>query len=112
MTGYVRDSNGRLRYRVRDINKHTKSYGAVGYLTTNVKYVQNAYYQSKYLRIKVINSKGLNEYRNKNLSGKVKHDKKGSTLRVKKLVGHNLSTRFVLQNGHFVSANKKLVVKE
>lgn len=112
VTGYVRDRNGYLRYKVRDINKHTKNYGKTGYLTTRVEFVQNAYYQTKPFKIRVFNSKGLNEYRNGNLSGKVKHDKKGTVLKVKKLAEHDLSTRFVLSNGHFVSANKRLVISK
>lgn len=112
VTGYTKDNNGKLRYKVRDINRHSKNYNKQGYLTTNDHFVQNSYYQSTPTRIKVINPKGINEYRTVSLSKKIKHAKKGTTLRVKKIITHNLTTRFLLQNGNVISANKKLVIAE
>ncbi|EHO45245.1 DUF5776 domain-containing protein [Lentilactobacillus kisonensis] len=41
----------------------------------------------------------------------VKSYKKGTHLSVKKLVKHNLTTRYQLSNGTYVTANKKLVIQ-
>lgn len=111
VTNYVRDHNGRLRYEVKDVNSGRKSYGKRGYLTASDHYVQPLYYQGGVSKVRVINRKGINEYRQIKLGGKVKHDKVGKILRVKKIVSYKLTTRFVLTNGHFVSANKRLVLK-
>ncbi|KAL3949606.1 DUF5776 domain-containing protein, partial [Lentilactobacillus hilgardii] len=61
-------------------------------------------------KITVIAKKGINTYKSANLTGKAKHYKKGVRLTVKKLVKHNLTTRYQLSNGHYVTANKKLII--
>jgi hypothetical protein len=58
----------------------------------------------------VINPRGVNAYRNKNLTKKVKNYKQGTVLKVRQLKKHNLTTRFVLSNGRHVTANRKLVI--
>lgn len=110
--GFARSNGNALRYKVRDVNHHTKTAGKVGYITANKKYVQNVYYKTmpKDKRIIVISKKGVKEYKNANLTRKVKSYKAGKQLRVKKLVKHNLTTRYQLSNGHYVTANKKLVI--
>ncbi|MDN6453083.1 MAG: DUF5776 domain-containing protein, partial [Lactiplantibacillus plantarum] len=35
----------------------------------------------------------------------------GTHLRVKKIVKHNLTTRYQLSNGYYITANKKLVTQ-
>ncbi|GHP13926.1 hypothetical protein YK48G_13510 [Lentilactobacillus fungorum] len=110
VTGYIRDHNGYLRYKVRDINEHTKNDGKQGYLTANDQFTRSAYYQIKPNWIKVINPKGLNEYMNVDLTRKTKHIQRGTVLKIKKIVTYHLTTRFVLQNGRIISANKKLVI--
>jgi len=57
----------------------------------------------------VINKAGVNAYSKKSLTGKRHHYRQGQVLKVKKIVTHNLTTRFVLTNGTYVTANKKLV---
>lgn len=109
VTGYARSSNGRLRYEVKDINKHTKNYGKRGYMTAEANFVKNAYYQSHHSKVKVINQKGVNEYRNSNLTKKLKHYEEGKKFIIKNIVKDGLTTRFVLGNGHFVTGNKKYV---
>ncbi len=113
VTGYARSNGGALRYKVRDINHHSKTYGKRGYITANRKYIVNAYYKStpKKKQITVINPKGVNAYKNKNLTKQVKHYKKGSHLRVKKLVKWNLTTRYQLTNGYYVTANKSFIIQ-
>jgi hypothetical protein len=59
----------------------------------------------------MINPKGVHVYKNQNLTKQAKTYKKGSHLRVKKLVKHNLTTRYQLTNGYYVTANKKLVIQ-
>ncbi|MFT8385706.1 MAG: amidase family protein [Lentilactobacillus hilgardii] len=110
VVNYVRDDSGRLRYEVMDINSQSKTFGQHGYLTANSKYVQPVYYQNKPAEVRVISKNGLNEYRRQNLSGKVKHDRRGTVLKIKGIKISHLTTRFILQNGHFISANKKIVI--
>ena len=62
-------------------------------------------------QVTVIAKKGVNAYQKANLTKKVKHYKTGTRLKVKKLVKHNLTTRYQLTNGNFVTANKKLVIQ-
>lgn len=52
----------------------------------------------------------INGYKTKNLTGKVAHYKQGQVLSVKQIVKHNLTTRFVLSNGQYITANKQLVI--
>lgn len=112
VTGYKRTSNGTLRYKVRDVNHGRKTAGKTGYITASRKYVVPVYYASvpKPKKITVIAKKGINTYKSANLTGKAKHYKKGVRLTVKKLVKHNLTTRYQLSDGHYVTANKKLIL--
>lgn len=48
----------------------------------------------------------INGYKTKNLTGKVAHYKQGQVLSVKQIVKHNLTTRFVLNNSQYITANK------
>ncbi|KRL16237.1 hypothetical protein FD12_GL000148 [Lentilactobacillus rapi DSM 19907 = JCM 15042] len=113
VTGYARSKGGALRYKVRDVNHHSKTDGKKGYITANRKYVVNVYYKTmpKHKRITVINPKGVYSYKTRSLIGQTKHFKKGTHLRVKKLVKHNLTTRYQLTNGKYVTANKKLIIQ-
>ncbi|MCT3396930.1 hypothetical protein EFP86_10675 [Lentilactobacillus hilgardii] len=112
VTGYKRTSNGTLRYKVRDVNHGRKTAGKKGYITASRKYVAPVYYASipKSKKITVIAKKGVNAYKSANLTGKAKHYKKGVRLTVKNLVKHNLTTRYQLSNGKYVTANKKLII--
>ncbi|MFT8401006.1 MAG: DUF5776 domain-containing protein [Lentilactobacillus diolivorans] len=112
VTGYKRAANGALRYKVRDVNHGRKTAGKTGYITASRKYVVPVYYASvpKSQRVTVISRKGVNAYKSPNLTGKTKHYKKGVRLTVKKLVKHNLTTRYQLNNGRFITANKKLII--
>lgn len=108
VTDYARSNGGALRYKVRDVKTHK-----VGYITANRKFVVNVYYKTmpKNKKITVIAKKGVNSYKNTNLTQKSKHFKKGAHLTVKKIVKHNLTTRYQLSNGHYVTGNKKLVIQ-
>ncbi|WP_288530118.1 DUF5776 domain-containing protein [uncultured Secundilactobacillus sp.] len=107
--GYARSSNGRLRYQVRDVNYLTKNRHLRGYITTQWAYVRPVYYQTANKTVTVINPNGVYEYHNERLAGGRKHLKQGTVLHVKKIVNYHLPTRFVLSNGNYVTANRKLV---
>ncbi|MBT9671370.1 hypothetical protein GPK34_04885 [Secundilactobacillus kimchicus] len=108
--GYAYSKDGRLRYKVRDVNHLSSTAGKVGYITANTDYVVPVYYQSTPAKITVINPTGVNAYRNVNLTGKNKNYKQGTVLTVKRIVHHNLTTRFVLSDGSYITANRKLVI--
>jgi len=111
VTGYKTNFKGILRYQVKDVNHGSKTSGLTGYVTANNKYVVPAYYSSlpKSRKVAVINKTGINSYKNFNLSGKVSHYKKGTVLKVVKTKKHNLTTRYVLSDGSYITANKKLI---
>jgi len=103
---FAASRNGLKRYRVKDLNGK----GTTGYITARSTYVKSVYYVNKPKQLTVINPRGLNGYAQKNLSGKRAHYKQGQVLRIKRVVTHNLTTRFVLSNSAYISANKKLVI--
>ncbi|KRK89511.1 DUF5776 domain-containing protein [Lentilactobacillus sunkii] len=107
---YAKDSQGKLRYIVKDVNHHSKTSGMKGYLTASWRFVRPVYYQSNHKKVTVINPTGVNEYTNKNLTGKVRNLKQGTTLKVIGFVHHNLTTRYQLANGNYVTGNRKLVI--
>jgi len=106
VTGYARSNAGRLRYRVRSLD------GRTGYITANANFVRNTYYHANPKTIRVIGNHGLNAYHKVNLSGKVRHYKRGTTLKIKRIEKHNLTTRLVLTNGTYITGNKTLVIKK
>jgi len=109
VTGYAKSKNGVKHYRVKDVNHHSKTAGKTGYITANGRYTSRVYYAKKQAKITVISPQGINAYGNKNLTKKTTHYRQGQVLKVKKIVSHKLTTRFVLSNGRYVTANKKLV---
>ncbi|GEP24068.1 DUF5776 domain-containing protein [Lentilactobacillus diolivorans] len=109
VTGYTRTADGKLRYRVRDVNHLTKNRHKTGYITASWKYVRPVYYLGKHAAITVINPRGVNGYTKANLTGKIRNYKQGTILKVKGIVRHNLTTRYVLSNGQYVTGNRKLV---
>ncbi|MGX6428070.1 DUF5776 domain-containing protein [Levilactobacillus yonginensis] len=109
VTGYARSKNGVLRYRVRDVH----NVKLTGYITANSAYVTNTYYQSNPKTIKVLSRHGINSYSQASLKGKaLKHYARGTSLKVKAVKSYHLTNRFVLSNGHYISANKTLVIKK
>lgn len=110
VTGKATSRNGVARYKVRDVNRHSRTYRLTGYVTTRAAYVQPTYYaRTQAKTITVLNPRGVNGYRRANLTGKIVHYRQGQSLRVKRLVTHNLTTRFQLTNGQYVTANRQLV---
>lgn len=109
VTGYGRSKQGRLRYRVRDVNHASATFGRQGYVTTVSTFITKTYYQRAPKRIRVINRQGVNAYRNRNLTKQVSHYRRGRVLKVAKVQRYHLTTRLVLPNGRYVTANKTLV---
>lgn len=109
VTGYKRAANGTLRYRVRDVNHTSKTNGKTGYITASQKYVRPVYYATKHSTVTVINPRGVNAYHKANLTKKARNYRQGTVLHVKRIVTHNLTTRYVLTNGDYITANRKLV---
>ncbi|WP_260147821.1 lectin-like domain-containing protein [Lentilactobacillus hilgardii] len=109
VTGYSRSMTGKLRYEVRDVNHLSSTAGKKGYITANWNYVCPVYYATKHSTITVISPRGVNAYRKANLTNKVANYRQGSVLRIKGIVKHNLTTRYVLTTGKYVTANRKLV---
>lgn len=109
VTGYAKSKNGVKRYKVKDVNHHSKTAGKTGYVTANATYTTPVYYATKHKTVTLINPKGINAYSKKSLTGKRTHYQQGQVLKVKKIVSHNLTTRFVLSNGRYITANKQLV---
>ncbi|WP_251946330.1 DUF5776 domain-containing protein [Levilactobacillus brevis] len=104
--GYARTKAGTLRYKVKTTS------GQTGYITANTNYVGNTYYQTNPKKITVINTKGINAYRKVNLTGKVRHYRKGTVLKIKTIKHHGITTRLILTNGTYITANKTLVLKK
>lgn len=109
VTGYARSATGHLRYKVRDVNHLTKNRNKKGYITANWQYVRPVYYAKKHSTVTVINPRGVNAYGKVNLTNKVKNYKQGTILKVVKAVHYHLTTRYVLPNGKYITANRKLV---
>lgn len=104
--GYARTKAGTLRYKVKTTS------GQTGYITANTNYVSNTYYQMNPKTITVINAKGINAYRKVNLTSKVRHYRKGTVLKVKAVKQHGITTRLILTNGTYITANKTMVLKK
>lgn len=99
------NKQGHAVYRVKDMKS-----GKTGYMLSARKYLTNAYYSAKVTRVKVINPKGINESNYLDLTNKKQHVKKNKSLTVRKVVGYGHTTRLLLTNGRYISANKKLVI--
>ncbi|GHP14795.1 surface protein [Lentilactobacillus fungorum] len=107
VTGTAKSSNGVARYKVRNVETNK-----TGYITANANFVSNVYYASvpAAKTVTVIAAKGVNAYKTVGLTGKAKHYKQGTVLKVTGIEKHNLTTRFKLSNGRYITANKKLVI--
>ncbi|NLR31047.1 DUF5776 domain-containing protein [Levilactobacillus tujiorum] len=107
--GEAKSTHGTPRYLVKDIDPMSKTYGETGYITKRADYVGSTYYTKAPTKVTVISPKGINAYRRASLTGKVKHCRQGQVLPVVGIKQHNLTTRFKLKDGTYVTANKILV---
>lgn len=109
VTGYARSASGELRYQVKDINRHHKTYGKKGYITADRKFVRPVFYDKKHAKVKVVRLTGITAYHNRELTSKAAHYRYGKVLHVKRLVREHGKTCFVLTNGEYILADRKLV---
>ncbi|WP_395322310.1 DUF5776 domain-containing protein [Levilactobacillus parabrevis] len=107
--GTATSKTGVKRYQVKDINSESDTFGQTGYITANTDYTTSTYYAPAYKRITVISPDGVNAYGQKGLTHQKAHYKQGQVLTIKKVVTQNMTTRFLLNNGTYITANKKLV---
>ncbi|KRL23065.1 DUF5776 domain-containing protein [Lentilactobacillus kisonensis] len=103
ITGKAYSKNGALRYKT-----------AAGYITANSKYVAKLYYQTAPKKVTVLAKAGTYEYTKPTFSkaNRSTHLKKGTIVKVKKLVKQGSLSKFVLTNGHYLTANKKLIIAQ
>jgi len=111
ITGMAQSSNGTPRYLVKDVTQGSKRRGQPGYVTANEKFWVHTYYQTTPKTVKVIATKGVDAYKKMSLTGDVKHYRQGKVLRVKQIKRYHLTTRLVLRNGWYITANKNYVVE-
>lgn len=111
VTGLARSKAGHLRYRVRDVNHHSRTAGMSGYLTTRSPWVTSVYYQQMMGSVRVLNPQGINVYRRRSLRGKRVHIRRGRLIKVSRIVSYHRAMRFELRQGGYVTANKKLVIR-
>ncbi|MFC6274429.1 DUF5776 domain-containing protein [Levilactobacillus tangyuanensis] len=71
------------------------------------------YYATAPKHVRVLNSHGVNAYRSSKLAGKaMRYYRVGQVLKIKTIKHYHLTTRFQLTNGHYITANKTLVIKK
>lgn len=107
--GTATSVNGNLRYQVRDTNRGSSTYGKIGYITAKPAFVSPKFIQKAPDHITVISIKGINGYNNAQLAKKQIHYTQGTVLTVKQVVTTGHVTRFRLANGHYITANRRLV---
>ena len=107
--GTATSKTGVKRYQVKDVNSESETFGQTGYITANSDYTTSAYYTPTYKQVTVIGPEGVNAYSQKDLTHQKTHYKQGQVLTIKKVVTQNMITRFLLNNGTYITANKKLV---
>lgn len=102
VVGTAKSKSGILRYQLNN--------GA--YITADPDYVANLYWQgSRYTKLKVTSAKGAYQYRSATLAKKNRGRflKKGTTVKVTKLVRRGTMTRYQLANGQYLTGNKQFV---
>lgn len=109
ITGTATNKAGITRYQVTDINKQSTTYRQTGYITSKGAYTQAAYYTTAPAKVTVLATNGINGYAKSSLTGSHTHYRQGKVLTVKKVVTTGNTTRLLLTNGNYITANKKLV---
>ncbi|WP_261809935.1 DUF5776 domain-containing protein [Levilactobacillus humaensis] len=104
--GTATSVNGNPRYQVRDTNRGSSTYGKTGYITAKPTFVTPKFIQKAPDHITVIS---INGYNNAKLAKKQIHYTQGTVLTVKQVVTTGHVTRFRLANGHYITANRRLV---
>ncbi|GAW98208.1 leucine-rich repeat domain-containing protein [Secundilactobacillus mixtipabuli] len=101
--GIAYDKNGKKRYKVDG-----------GYITAGSSYVADSHFRSNKVRQVRVLSNRINSYKDVKLSSnkKVRSYKKGTKLRVKRVVNWGRATRFELTNGRYITGNKQLLIMD
>ncbi|GAW98210.1 leucine-rich repeat domain-containing protein [Secundilactobacillus mixtipabuli] len=101
--GIAYDRNGKKRYKVDG-----------GYITAGSSYVADSHFRSNKVRQVRVLSNRVNSYKDVKLSSnkKVRSYKKGTKLRVKRVVNWGRATRFELTNGRYITGNKQLLIMD
>ncbi|GAW98209.1 leucine-rich repeat domain-containing protein [Secundilactobacillus mixtipabuli] len=101
--GIAYDKNGKKRYKVDG-----------GYITAGSSYVADSHFRSNKVRQVRVLSNRVNSYKDVKLSSnkKVRSYKKGTKLRVKRVVNWGRATRFELTNGRYITGNKQLLIMD
>ncbi|KRO04193.1 hypothetical protein IV54_GL001715 [Levilactobacillus paucivorans] len=107
--GTATSVNGNPRYQVRDTNRGSNTYGKTGYITAKPTFVTPKFIQKTPDHITVIAIKRINGYNNAQLAKKQIHYTQGTVLTVKQVITTGHVTRFRLTNGHYITANRRLV---
>ncbi|WP_056966275.1 Ig-like domain-containing protein [Apilactobacillus ozensis] len=106
----VKNKHNEQFYLVKDINKKFKTHNEIGFIPVQKGLTNSTYYQNPTKYVTVINPYGIYGYKNPKQMKAVKHYKQGTILRVNKLVKHNLTSRYKLSNGQYITGNRKYVV--
>lgn len=101
--GIAYDKNGKKRYKVDG-----------GYITAGSSYVADSHFRSNKVRQVRVLSNRINSYKDVKLSSnkKVRSYKKGTKLKVKRIVNYGRATRFELTNGRYITGNKQLLIMD
>lgn len=101
--GIAYDKNGKKRYKVDG-----------GYVTAGSSYVADSHFRSNKVRQVRVLSNRVNSYKDVKLSSnkKVRSYKKGTKLKVKRIVNYGRATRFELTNGRYITGNKQLLIMD
>lgn len=102
VVGTARSKQGLLRYQLTNGT----------YITAQPRFVANLYWQGIHsTKLTVTNPKGAYLYRGTSFTQKNRRKflKPGTTVKVKKLVHHGMTTRYQLTNGQYLTGNKRFV---
>lgn len=101
--GVAYDKNGKKRYKVSG-----------GYITASSKYVADSHFRSNKVRQVRVLSNRVNSYKDVKLSKnqKVRSYKKGTKIKVSRIVKYGRTTRFQLPNGRYITGNKQLLIMD
>ena len=102
VVGTARSKQGLLRYQLANGT----------YITAQPRFVANLYWQGIHAtKLTVTNPKGAYLYRGTSFTQKNRQKflKPGTTVKVKKLVHHGMTTRYQLTNGQYLTGNKRFV---
>ncbi|EEI72077.1 DUF5776 domain-containing protein [Lentilactobacillus hilgardii] len=101
VVGTAKSANGALRYQLSDGS----------YVTAKAGYTVKLYLTKNVKALKVINAKGTWTYKTTKATKKnaVKHLKKGTIVKTKKIVKSGSTTKYQLTNGYYITGSRQYV---